>query len=205
MPCGSGAAQVHAPLGQHAQTPVRSSSSSASFEPRAPRTSPAAWSKTAPAALPTLLLVGILVLEFGSLEILHIEQYATDANITSAFNAITSILRDVSQATTKYGWNAIGSNRVCDRAGRRRTSILPMTEPISEPTLAEWRYLCNHREDSRDAIVVARDQQHGAAVQLAQGNVLQFDVKPFDKSFLGRGRDPSRRLHEQLSTHVVAG
>ena len=35
-------------------------------------------------ALLTLLLMGILVLEFGSLEILHIEQYAPGANITSA-------------------------------------------------------------------------------------------------------------------------
>ena len=34
-------------------------------------------------ALFTLLLMGILVLEFGSLEILNIEQYAPDANITT--------------------------------------------------------------------------------------------------------------------------
>ena len=35
-------------------------------------------------ALFTLLLMGILVLEFGSLWILHLEQYAQGANITSA-------------------------------------------------------------------------------------------------------------------------
>ena len=34
-------------------------------------------------ALLTLLLMGILVLEFGSLAMLHIEQYAAGANITT--------------------------------------------------------------------------------------------------------------------------
>ena len=39
-------------------------------------------------ALLTLLLMGILVLEFGSLEILNLEQYAPGANITTASDAL---------------------------------------------------------------------------------------------------------------------
>jgi voltage-gated potassium channel len=52
-------------------------------------------------ALLTLLLLGILVLEFGSLGILHIEQYATDANITSASDALWYIVVTIS--TVGYG------------------------------------------------------------------------------------------------------
>ena len=52
-------------------------------------------------ALLTLLLMGILVLEFGSLEILHIEQYAPGANITSASDAIWYVIVTIS--TVGYG------------------------------------------------------------------------------------------------------
>jgi Ion transport protein len=52
-------------------------------------------------ALLTLLLMGTLVLEFGSLEILHIEQYAPDANITSASDALWYVIVTIS--TVGYG------------------------------------------------------------------------------------------------------
>jgi voltage-gated potassium channel len=52
-------------------------------------------------ALLTLLLMGILVLEFGSLAILHIEQHATGANITSASDALWYIIVTIS--TVGYG------------------------------------------------------------------------------------------------------
>ena len=52
-------------------------------------------------ALLTLLLMGILVLEFGSLWILHIEQYALDANITSASDALWYVVVTIS--TVGYG------------------------------------------------------------------------------------------------------
>jgi Ion transport protein len=52
-------------------------------------------------ALLTLLLMGILVLEFGSLEILHLEQYATDAKITSASDALWYVIVTIS--TVGYG------------------------------------------------------------------------------------------------------
>jgi voltage-gated potassium channel len=52
-------------------------------------------------ALLTLLLLGMLVLEFGSLEILRIEQYAPDANITSASDALWYVVVTVS--TVGYG------------------------------------------------------------------------------------------------------
>jgi Ion transport protein len=52
-------------------------------------------------ALLTLLLMGILVLEFGSLQILHLEQYATDANITSASDALWYVIVTIS--TVGYG------------------------------------------------------------------------------------------------------
>jgi voltage-gated potassium channel Kch len=52
-------------------------------------------------ALLTLLLMGILVLEFGSLEILHLEQYAPDANITSASDALWYVMVTIS--TVGYG------------------------------------------------------------------------------------------------------
>jgi voltage-gated potassium channel len=52
-------------------------------------------------ALLTLLLMGILVLEFGSLAILHIEQYALDANITSASDALWYVVVTIS--TVGYG------------------------------------------------------------------------------------------------------
>jgi voltage-gated potassium channel len=52
-------------------------------------------------ALLTLLLMGILVLEFGSLEILHLEQYAPDANITSASDALWYVIVTIS--TVGYG------------------------------------------------------------------------------------------------------
>jgi Ion transport protein len=52
-------------------------------------------------ALLTLLLMGILVLEFGSLGILHIEQYAPGANITSASDALWYVIVTIS--TVGYG------------------------------------------------------------------------------------------------------
>ena len=52
-------------------------------------------------ALLTLLLMGILVLEFGSLQILHIEQYAVGANITSASDALWYVIVTIS--TVGYG------------------------------------------------------------------------------------------------------
>ncbi|MET0458956.1 MAG: hypothetical protein ABW195_06895 [Ilumatobacteraceae bacterium] len=47
-------------------------------------------------ALLTLVLLGILVLEFGSLEMLHLEQYQPDANITSASDALWSVIVAIS-------------------------------------------------------------------------------------------------------------
>ena len=52
-------------------------------------------------ALLTLLLMGILVMEFGSLEILHIEQYAPGANITTASDALWYNIVTIS--TVGYG------------------------------------------------------------------------------------------------------
>ena len=52
-------------------------------------------------ALLTLLLMGILVLEFGSLEILHVEQDAAGANITSASDALWYTIVTIS--TVGYG------------------------------------------------------------------------------------------------------
>lgn len=52
-------------------------------------------------ALLTLLLMGILVLEFGSLEILNIEQYAAGANITTGSDAIWYVIVTIS--TVGYG------------------------------------------------------------------------------------------------------
>src|SRR6478736_3724835 len=52
-------------------------------------------------ALFTLLLLGILVLEFGSLEILHIEQYAPGANITTGSDAFWYVIVTIS--TVGYG------------------------------------------------------------------------------------------------------
>ena len=52
-------------------------------------------------ALLTLLLMGILVLEFGSLVILNIEQYAQGANITSGTDAIWYVIVTIS--TVGYG------------------------------------------------------------------------------------------------------
>jgi voltage-gated potassium channel len=52
-------------------------------------------------ALLTLLLMGILVLEFGSLEMLHLEQYAPGANITSASDALWYVIVTIS--TVGYG------------------------------------------------------------------------------------------------------
>ena len=52
-------------------------------------------------ALLTLLLVGIIVLEFGSLQMLRIEEYAEGANITSASDALWYVI--VTMATVGYG------------------------------------------------------------------------------------------------------
>ena len=52
-------------------------------------------------ALYTLLLMGILVLEFGSLEMLNIEQYAPGANITSTSDAVWYVIVTIS--TVGYG------------------------------------------------------------------------------------------------------
>ncbi|KRB38424.1 ion transporter [Microbacterium sp. Root180] len=52
-------------------------------------------------ALLVLLLMGILVLEFGSLAILRIEQYAPGANITSASDALWYVIVTIS--TVGYG------------------------------------------------------------------------------------------------------
>ena len=55
----------------------------------------------AESALLTLLLMGILVLEFGSLQILHIEQYQPGANITTASDALWYVIVTIS--TVGYG------------------------------------------------------------------------------------------------------
>ncbi len=52
-------------------------------------------------ALVTLLLLGILVLEFGSLGILRVEQHAPGANITSASDALWYVVETIS--TVRYG------------------------------------------------------------------------------------------------------
>ena len=52
-------------------------------------------------ALLTLLLMGIMVLEFGSLAILNVEQYALGANITSASDALWYTIVTIS--TVGYG------------------------------------------------------------------------------------------------------
>jgi len=52
-------------------------------------------------ALVTLLLAGILVLEFGSLAMLRIEQYAPDGNIKSASDALWYVIVTIS--TVGYG------------------------------------------------------------------------------------------------------
>ena len=52
-------------------------------------------------ALLTLLLMGILVLEFGSLQILRFEQYAAGANITTASDALWYTIVTIS--TVGYG------------------------------------------------------------------------------------------------------
>ena len=58
-------------------------------------------SDRAESALLTLLLMGILVLEFGSLEILHLEQYVDGANITTASDALWYVIVTIS--TVGYG------------------------------------------------------------------------------------------------------
>ncbi len=52
-------------------------------------------------ALLTLLLMGILVLQFGSLYILYLEQYAPGANITTASDALWYVIVTIS--TVGYG------------------------------------------------------------------------------------------------------
>jgi voltage-gated potassium channel len=52
-------------------------------------------------ALLMLLLVGILVLEFGSLQMLRLEQFADGANITTASDALWFVI--VTMATVGYG------------------------------------------------------------------------------------------------------
>ncbi len=55
----------------------------------------------AESALLMLLLVGIVVMEFGSLQMLRIEQFADGANITSASDAMWYVI--VTMATVGYG------------------------------------------------------------------------------------------------------
>ena len=55
----------------------------------------------AESALLTLVLLGILVLEFGSLEILHIEGHRPGANITSGSDALWYVVVTIS--TVGYG------------------------------------------------------------------------------------------------------
>ncbi len=52
-------------------------------------------------ALLTLLLLGILVLQFGSIQILRVEQHAEGANITSASDALWYVIVTIS--TVGYG------------------------------------------------------------------------------------------------------
>jgi len=52
-------------------------------------------------ALMTLLVIGVLVLEFGSLAMLHLEHAATGANITTASDALWYVI--VTMSTVGYG------------------------------------------------------------------------------------------------------
>ena len=74
---------------------------------------PAVIKDRAGSALFTLLLMGVLVLEFGSLEILHIEQYAPGANITSGSDALWYVIVTIS--TVGYGdkYPVTNRGRVC--------------------------------------------------------------------------------------------
>ena len=65
-------------------------------------------------ALLTLLLMGILVLEFGSLQMLNLEQYAPGANITTASDALWYTIVTIS--TVGYGDRYPVTN---DGTGRR--------------------------------------------------------------------------------------
>lgn len=52
-------------------------------------------------ALLTLLLIGVLVLEFGSLAMLYVERSSPDANITTAADALWYVI--VTMSTVGYG------------------------------------------------------------------------------------------------------
>ena len=68
----------------------------------APSESSEVWSRTEPAARSvSLLLMGILVLELGSLEMLNLEQDAPGANITTGSDAIWYVIVTIS--TVGYG------------------------------------------------------------------------------------------------------
>ena len=84
-------------------------------------------------ALLTLLLMGILVLEFGSLEILHIEQHAPGANITTASDALWYTIVTIS--TVGYGDQLPGHQR---RTGLSARSSSSSASASSAPSPATW-------------------------------------------------------------------
>ncbi len=124
-------------------------------------------------ALYLLLFVGILVLEFGSLQILHIEQYAPGANITTGSDAIWYTIVTIS--TVGYGDQYPVTNR-----GRWFATIIIVTgvgifgaftgylanlflSPSKKQTRAEPSADADVRSkinELRELIAVQQQQQH---------------------------------------------
>jgi voltage-gated potassium channel len=135
-------------------------------------------------ALFTLLLMGILVLEFGSLDMLHIEQHAPGANITTASDAVWYVIVTIS--TVGYGDQFPVTNR-----GRFLGTVIiiigvgifgtftgylanlflgPSKNPIPEPgpassstglDLARLRELMAQQQATVDEIDLLLDTEHG--------------------------------------------
>ena len=69
-------------------------------------------------ALLSLLFVGILVLEFGSLAMLHLEKNAPDANITTACSSSTSWSGSAGHPHAPATSSASSAGPTCSRASR---------------------------------------------------------------------------------------
>ena len=91
-------------------------------------------------ALLSLLLMGILVLEFGSLWMLALEQYAPDANITTASDALWYAIVTIS--TVGYGdqYPVTNEGRILGVGHHRRSaSASSARSPATWPTSSSRR------------------------------------------------------------------
>ena len=127
--------------------------------------------------------MGILVLEFGSLEILHIEQHAPGANITTASDALWYVIVTIS--TVGYGdqypvtnERSILSARSSSSSASASSAPSPATWPTSSSRPARSRSPPTHRRSQSTEVLAVSQLRELVAKQQSAIDELKLLLGP---------------------------